>query len=52
MMTMFLFIYLCVCVNLRYGFGTAGSDKFNIPPNATLQYKIKLKAFEKVSVSS
>lgn len=35
----------------KYGFGAAGSDKFNIPPNATLQYKIKLKAFEKAKES-
>ncbi|XP_051512092.1 peptidyl-prolyl cis-trans isomerase FKBP4-like [Myxocyprinus asiaticus] len=35
----------------KYGFGTAGSDKFNIPPSATLKYKIKLKAFEKAKES-
>uniref|UniRef100_A0A671LPW0 peptidylprolyl isomerase n=1 Tax=Sinocyclocheilus anshuiensis TaxID=1608454 RepID=A0A671LPW0_9TELE len=35
----------------KYGFGTDGSDKFNIPPNATLQYKIKLKTFEKAKES-
>ncbi|XP_059362855.1 peptidyl-prolyl cis-trans isomerase FKBP4-like [Carassius carassius] len=35
----------------KYGFGTAGSNKFNIPPNAMLQYKIKLKTFEKAKES-
>ncbi|XP_056622793.1 peptidyl-prolyl cis-trans isomerase FKBP4 [Triplophysa dalaica] len=35
----------------KYGFGAAGSDKFNIPPGATLNYKIKLKAFEKAKES-
>ncbi|XP_051953709.1 peptidyl-prolyl cis-trans isomerase FKBP4 [Xyrauchen texanus] len=35
----------------KYGYGAAGSDKFNIPPGATLQYKIKLKAFEKAKES-
>lgn len=35
----------------KYGFGTAGSDKFNIPPGATLNYKIKLEAFEKAKES-
>ncbi|XP_051725823.1 peptidyl-prolyl cis-trans isomerase FKBP4 isoform X1 [Ctenopharyngodon idella] len=35
----------------KYGYGTAGSDKFNIPPNATLQYNITLKAFEKAKES-
>lgn len=35
----------------KYGFGAAGSDKFNIPPGATLQYKIKLNAFEKAKES-
>ncbi|KAG1935030.1 peptidyl-prolyl cis-trans isomerase FKBP4 [Pimephales promelas] len=35
----------------KYGYGTAGSNKFDIPPNATLQYKITLKAFEKAKES-
>ncbi|XP_052008221.1 peptidyl-prolyl cis-trans isomerase FKBP4-like [Xyrauchen texanus] len=35
----------------KYGFGTAGSEQFNIPPGATLQYKITLKAFEKAKES-
>ncbi|KAK1784986.1 hypothetical protein P4O66_018421 [Electrophorus voltai] len=35
----------------KYGFGNAGYDKFNIPPGATLQYKIKLTAFEKAKES-
>lgn len=35
----------------RYGFGAAGNAKYNIPGGATLQYKIKLTAFEKVNRS-
>lgn len=35
----------------RYGFGNAGNSTYGIPGGATLQYKIKLNAFEKVSES-
>ncbi|CAI5664322.1 peptidyl-prolyl cis-trans isomerase FKBP4 [Oreochromis niloticus] len=35
----------------KYGFGNAGNAKFNIPGGATLQYKIKLTAFEKAKES-
>ncbi|KAF7699343.1 peptidyl-prolyl cis-trans isomerase FKBP4 [Silurus meridionalis] len=35
----------------KYGFGNAGKPKFNIPPGATLQYKIKLTKFEKAKES-
>lgn len=35
----------------RYGFGNAGKAQFNIPGDATLQYKIKLSAFEKAKES-
>lgn len=35
----------------KYGFGSAGNAKFNIPGGATLQYKIKLAAFEKAKES-
>lgn len=35
----------------KYGFGNKGSAKFNIPEGATLQYKIKLVAFEKAKES-
>ncbi|XP_064417723.1 peptidyl-prolyl cis-trans isomerase FKBP4 [Latimeria chalumnae] len=31
----------------KYGFGASGHEKFNIPPDANLQYRIKLKSFEK-----
>ncbi|XP_068168778.1 peptidyl-prolyl cis-trans isomerase FKBP4 [Antennarius striatus] len=31
----------------KYGFGSTGNTKYNIPGGATLQYKIKLTAFEK-----
>lgn len=34
----------------RYGFGDAGKEEHNVPGGATLQYKIKLTAFEKVMV--
>ncbi|XP_042352227.1 peptidyl-prolyl cis-trans isomerase FKBP4 [Plectropomus leopardus] len=35
----------------KYGFGNTGSAKYNIPGGATLQYKIKLTAFEKAKES-
>ncbi|XP_024911718.1 peptidyl-prolyl cis-trans isomerase FKBP4 [Cynoglossus semilaevis] len=35
----------------KYGFGNAGNEKFNIKGGATLQYKIKLAAFEKAKES-
>lgn len=35
-------------LTFRYGFGNTGNVKYNIPGGATLQYKIKLIAFEKV----
>uniref|UniRef100_A0A6I8SUI7 peptidylprolyl isomerase n=1 Tax=Xenopus tropicalis TaxID=8364 RepID=A0A6I8SUI7_XENTR len=31
----------------KYGFGTTGSEKYQIPPGAELQYDIRLKSFEK-----
>ncbi|KAK9399229.1 peptidyl-prolyl cis-trans isomerase FKBP4 [Crotalus adamanteus] len=31
----------------NYGFGSLGKPKFQIPPDADLQYEIKLKSFEK-----
>uniref|UniRef100_A0AAQ5Z6N9 peptidylprolyl isomerase n=1 Tax=Amphiprion ocellaris TaxID=80972 RepID=A0AAQ5Z6N9_AMPOC len=34
-------------IKSKYGFGNAGNAKYNIPGGATLQYKIKLTAFEK-----
>lgn len=34
----------------KYAFGAAGSSEFNIPPNATVQYTVTLKSFEKVSI--
>uniref|UniRef100_A0A8C8S258 peptidylprolyl isomerase n=3 Tax=Archelosauria TaxID=1329799 RepID=A0A8C8S258_9SAUR len=34
-----------------YGFGSAGNEKFQIPPNAELQYEVKLKSFEKAKES-
>ncbi|XP_039555614.1 peptidyl-prolyl cis-trans isomerase FKBP4 isoform X2 [Passer montanus] len=30
-----------------YGFGSVGNEKFKIPPDAELQYEVKLKSFEK-----
>uniref|UniRef100_A0A665VJ51 peptidylprolyl isomerase n=1 Tax=Echeneis naucrates TaxID=173247 RepID=A0A665VJ51_ECHNA len=35
----------------KYGFGNAGNANYNIPGGATLQYKIKLTAFEKAKES-
>ncbi|XP_026770225.2 peptidyl-prolyl cis-trans isomerase FKBP4 [Pangasianodon hypophthalmus] len=35
----------------KYGFGNTGKPKFNIPPGATLQYKITLTKFEKAKES-
>ncbi|XP_061917202.1 peptidyl-prolyl cis-trans isomerase FKBP4 [Entelurus aequoreus] len=35
----------------KYGFGNAGNAKYNVPGGAMLQYKIKLKAFEKAKES-
>ncbi|XP_029010304.1 peptidyl-prolyl cis-trans isomerase FKBP4 isoform X2 [Betta splendens] len=35
----------------KYGFGNAGNSNYNIPGGATLQYKIKLTAFEKAKES-
>ncbi|KAF3854761.1 hypothetical protein F7725_022816 [Dissostichus mawsoni] len=36
---------------IKYGFGSAGNAKHEIPGGATLQYKIKLAAFEKAKES-
>ncbi|XP_071356488.1 peptidyl-prolyl cis-trans isomerase FKBP4 [Trachinotus anak] len=38
-------------IKSKYGFGNAGNEKYNIPGGATLQYKIKLTAFEKAKES-
>ncbi|KAF5893569.1 peptidyl-prolyl cis-trans isomerase FKBP4-like, partial [Clarias magur] len=35
----------------KYGFGSTGKPKFNIPPGATLKYKITLTKFEKAKES-
>ncbi|XP_018611467.2 peptidyl-prolyl cis-trans isomerase FKBP4 [Scleropages formosus] len=35
----------------KYGYGSAGNAKLSVPPSATLQYKIKLTAFEKAKES-
>lgn len=35
----------------KYGFGTAGNEKLDVPGGATLLYKIKLTAFEKAKES-
>ncbi|KAM9311459.1 peptidyl-prolyl cis-trans isomerase FKBP4 [Gastrophryne carolinensis] len=34
-----------------YGFGSAGYEPFQVPPNAELNYEIKLKSFEKAKES-
>ncbi|KAF1544121.1 Peptidyl-prolyl cis-trans isomerase FKBP4, partial [Eudyptula albosignata] len=35
----------------NYGFGSAGKEKFQVPPDAELQYEVKLKSFEKAKES-
>lgn len=35
----------------NYGFGSTGKEKFQIPPDAELQYEVKLKSFEKAKES-
>lgn len=35
----------------RYAFGDKGSSKYNIPPNATVEYEVTLKIFEKAKES-
>ncbi|XP_075711856.1 peptidyl-prolyl cis-trans isomerase FKBP4 [Rhinoderma darwinii] len=35
----------------KYGFGSAGYEPFQIPPNAELQYEVKLTSFEKAKES-
>lgn len=35
----------------KYGFGNTGSSRFDIPPGATLQYRLKLEKFEKAKES-
>jgi len=37
-------------VKAKYGYGADGNKEFNIPPNADLEYEVKLKKFEKVSL--
>lgn len=38
-----------VNIKPQYAFGTEGNSAFGIPPNATVEYTVTLKAFEKVS---
>ncbi|CAH1113520.1 unnamed protein product [Psylliodes chrysocephalus] len=35
----------------KYAFGKSGSQEFNIPPNATVEYTVTLKSFEKMKES-
>lgn len=35
----------------QYAFGSQGSTEFNIPPNATVEYTVTLKNFERVKES-
>lgn len=37
-----------VTLSPHHAYGDQGSDKLNIPPNATLVYDVSLKSFEKV----
>ena len=34
-----------------YAFGTSGHEKFQIPPNTSLEYEVELKNFEKAKES-
>nr|XP_022905761.1 FK506-binding protein 59 [Onthophagus taurus] len=36
-----------IIVKSKYGFGSNGSEEFKIPPDATLEYVVTLKTFEK-----
>uniref|UniRef100_A0ACB8E6I2 Uncharacterized protein n=1 Tax=Sphaerodactylus townsendi TaxID=933632 RepID=A0ACB8E6I2_9SAUR len=38
-------------VTHSYGFGSTGKEKFQIPPDADLQYAVRLKSFEKAKES-
>lgn len=43
-------LVLCSCrliIKPEHAFGTAGNEKFNIPPNATVEYTVTLFDFEK-----
>ena len=37
-------------VSATHGYGSQGNAEFNIPPNADLEYEVKLKTFEKVGL--
>lgn len=37
-----------IIVQPKYGYGPEGNKKFNVPPNAVLNYDIELQKFEKV----
>ena len=35
-------------IKSKYAFKNVGKPEFNIPPNATVEYTVELKSFEKV----
>lgn len=43
--------YSIVYLKPSYAFGSVGKEKFQIPPNAELKYKVHLKSFEKAKES-
>jgi FK506-binding protein 4/5 len=38
-------------IKSQYAFGTQGSEQFNIPPNATVEYVVTLNSFERAEES-
>lgn len=40
-----------ITIKPKHAFGSKGSEKYNIPPNATVQYEITLKNFERLKES-
>ena len=39
-----------IVIKPNYAFQETGHEKFNIPPNATIEYVLELKSFEKVFI--
>ena len=39
-------------ISATHAYGAQGNAEFNIPPNADLEYEVKLKTFEKVGLVS
>lgn len=41
----------CLIIKPQYAFGSTGNTNYNIPPNATVEYIVTLKNFEKAKES-